>query len=266
MGILSQAVANLQTADQQVNAVSGLPPQAQQLQQNLTALIGPLVSQIQSLQGAIGGFVPFAQTQLTKAEQMLATNQPLPKIEAVTSPVFTKASNLQMVVNAATNQINAAASQMTTYFNDLAGIEAALTAQTSGLQGLLGDAQGEEAAAQKRYYYLLALGPFGLVGLSVALGLYFKWKSDVNRDESLISELQAQINSINGMIAASKTMGNSIANVVSKVSGVRNSVNFLGSDMSQINTDLGNQTSPALLAIMVRAAIDEVNTLGTDAS
>ncbi len=265
-GYLSQAVTNLIAAEQQITALSGLPPAAQEIQSQSSVVISQMTPQIQTLQKAVSSFVQSAIPQLNSIETMVSGGQPLPQIKAAMANVQNEATALKSSVDGTSGQINAASSQVLGYFGQLATIESGLTQQMTTLQGQLGDAQGEEDAAQKRYYYLLALGPFGLVGLAVALGLYLKWKSDVNDYQSQISSLNTQINSLSAMNLACQQMGNNFQGVVAKISGVRNSVDFLASDILTIESDLDSGSALPVIGIMVNAAITEVTTLGVDAS
>jgi hypothetical protein len=265
-GLLSQAVANLVGATQHVSALSGLPPQAQQLQAATSRSISSLVSQIKSMQQAGSSFSQTALPQLNDIETMVSNEQPVAAIKARMAAVLGEAQPLQSTVEEVSGQVASVSSLIFGYFNQLAAIESNLTTQMTALQGDLGNAESEEDAARKRYYYLIALGPFGLVGLSVALGLYLKWRSDVNGYESQISSLNAQINAIMAMKSACQQMGTDFQAVIAKSSGVRNSTDFLTGSIMNIDHDVGTGTNHTVLGIMVRAAITEVTNLGVDMS
>ncbi len=265
-GFLSQAVANLVAAEQQITALSGLPPTARTIQAESSAVISPTISQIQTMQKAVSSFVQIAIPQLNTIETMVSGNQPLPTIEEAIANIQNEAIALKSSVDGISGQINATSSQVFGYFDQLAAIESGLNAQMAALKGLLGNAQSEEEAAKKKYYYLIALGPLGLIGLAVALGLYLKWQSDVNDYERQISSLNAQINSFNAMKSACQQMGSDFQGVVTKIAGVRNSVDFLASDILTIRSDLDSGSTLTVIGIMVKAAITEVQTLGVDAS
>lgn len=266
MGLLSQAVANLIAAEQQITGLGGLPPGAQTIQTNSSVLIGSIVSQIRQIQGLVGGFVSNATSSLNAIETMIANNAPPPQIKAAIMTVQIAAATLKSQVATVSGPIVSALAQVDAFAVQLNSVESGLAGQISGLQGQLGDAQGEEEAAQKRYYWLIALGPFGLVGLAVALGLYLHWKSQVNDLESQISSLNSQIGSLNAMVNACRQMGGDFQDVVTKISGVRNTVNFLFDDVLAIITDLNLGDNMAIVEIAVKAAITEATALGIDAS
>lgn len=265
-GYLSQTIANLLAAEKQVSALNGLPAAAKTIQSESLAAISPAITQVQSLQTAVAGFVKNATAQLQSIETMVLGGQPLAQIQAAMGKVQTEANALKSTSEATDASIASLQSQVLGYFGELAGIESDLSGQMSALQGQLGTARGEEDAAKKKYYYLLALGPFGLVGLAVALGLYLKWKSDVNGYESQISSLEAQIYTFETLRAATRLIGSDFQGVVTKISGVKNSVEFIAADILTIDTDVGTGTDLSTIAIMVKAAMTEVATLGVDAS
>lgn len=268
-GHLSQAVANLEVAEHQIEALSGLPPTAMQIQEESSTAILATISQITTMQKTVSSFVEIAIPELNDIETMVSGNKPLPQIKDAIANVQKEASTLKSCVDGISAQIEAVYRQVLGYFDQLAVIESDLTAQMTTLQGQLANAQSEEKATKNKYYYLIALGPFGLVGLAAALALYLKWQSDVNHYESQISYLNAQINSFNVMKSICQLLGNDFQGVVSKISGVTNSVDFLVSDILAINSDLDSEDSENVLlfiGIKINAAITEVTTLGVDAS
>lgn len=265
-GLLSQAVANLTAATQQVSNLSGLPVEARHLQAATAGAITPLITQIRAMQLAGAGFVQTALPELNAIETLITNEQPLVSIKAEMARVLGRANVLDASVNQVTAQINSVSTLVFGDFNQLATIEAGLTTQMTTLHAQLGDAQGQEDAAKTRYYYLIALGPFGLVGLAVAFGLYMKWRSDVNGYESQISSLNGQINSLTAMRSACQLMGTDLQGVIAKASGIRNSVGSLTGSIQGINTDLSLGSSYIVLCVLVRAAITEVTTLGVDMS
>ncbi|WP_072453574.1 hypothetical protein OPV09_15910 [Janthinobacterium sp. TB1-E2] len=265
-GLLTQTLANLLAAQQQIAALGGLPPAAQQIQAGCNALIQPMVMQTRTLQQAVAAFVQAATPQLAQVQSMLSAQAPLPDIKAAMSALQQQARQLQGTANGTAGTLTAQTAQLMGYFNQLAGVEAGLQSQVTALQGQLGDAQSELDAAQKRYYYLLALGPFGLVGLAVALGLYLKWKSDVSDLQGQIGGLNGQIGAFNGMKAACQQLGADCQGLAASISDVRNAVNFLVSDLLEVSGDLDAGDAAVVIALMATAASTELATLGTDAA
>lgn len=265
-GYLSQALVNLAAAERQITNLTGLPQAARPIQADSSAVIGPMIAQVQTLQKAVADFTGTATARLNSAETLIAHDQPLTAIKAAMATVRGDADAFKSKVDGLSSQVSAASSHILGYFNQLANVEFALDFEMGGLRGQLGTAQGEELAAKSKYYWLLALGPFGLVGLAVALGLYLKWKSDVNGYESQIAELNGQISALAAMKSTSQQLGTDFQGVVTKIAGIKNSVDFLASDILTIDTDLDAGSTLLVIGIMVKAAIGQVATLGVDAS
>lgn len=266
MGVLSQALANLAAAEQQITNLTGLPPAAVQLQTESAATIAPTIAHIQAMQTEVNTFVQDATSQLEQVETMIAGNQPLAMMQPPLKNVQTDALELQALMSSMVTEIKATSSQVLGYLSQLTTIESDLTAQMTSLQGQLGDAQSSEEATKKKYYWLIALGPLGLAGLAAALALYKKWKSEVNDYESQISALNAQINSFNGMKSACQLMGSDFQGMITKLTGIQNSVGFLTSDILNIEDDVEIAADLFTIGLVVKAASTEITTLGVDAS
>lgn len=265
-GYLSQAIANLQATEKQISNLSGLPSAAQKIQAESVTVISSTLSTVQATQHTILSFVKKSVPELNEIDAMLANNQPLPSILAAIENVKNETITLQSDVDETTNQIKTASVQILSYFNRLATIESDLTTQMFKLQSQRDYAKDKEEATKKKYYYLLALGPFGLIGLATALGLYLKWKSDVNDYESQINALNNQISALKTMQAASQLLGSDFRGVMEKISGVKNAVDFLSSDILIIESNLNENSIFLIIEIKIKAAITEVQTLGVDAS
>jgi hypothetical protein len=271
MGLLSQAVANLVAAEQRIKALPGLPTAAQQVQSESLAAISPLVPPIQTLQAAVSSFTQTAIPQLKDVETMISSNQSAQQIAMAIANVQGEASTLKPRVDGVLAQVQTVSSQVFGSFNQLANIESGLLTQVAGLQGQLSTARSEEAAAQKRLSLIRNLGTLAVAlrggateGAVVALLL--KLQSDVNTYEEQLSSLTAQINALNQLRSATQQLGADLRSVVTKVSGVQNSVNFLTSEVMNIISDLSSGASLSAIGILVNAAITESTTLSVDAS
>lgn len=265
-GNLTQAIANLVAAEQHIAGLTGLPPAAQQLQSQFPAQIDLAVDYAKQVQHLSMDFATIAGPKLTRIETEISSGEQKSVIHISVADVQKQASDTQDAVGILVTKLKPVSTEIFGYFNQLASIESDLTAQMTKLQGQLGDAQSEEDAAKKKYYYLLALGPLGLAGLAVALALYLKWQSEVNDWQSKIAALNAQIAAFQSMKTATQLLGSGLQSVVTKLSGLTNSVGFLASDVLAINTDLDEGDSLEIVMIATKAAATEVATLAVDAS
>ena len=265
-GLLSQAVQNLGSAAQRISSLSGLPPDAQQLQKDTTGAIGQLLPLVQTVQSTGTAFVRQALPQLNEILTASSNGSPVSAIEQQLAVVLAEITATDNAVAAVSSQSAALATLVFGDFKQLATIEANLAAQMTSLQGQLGAAQGEQEAAQKRYYYLLALGPFGLVGLATALGLYLKWKSDVNGIGSQISGLNGEISALAAMQSACELIQSDFQAVIDAIAKVQNLALLLRDSIVQIDNDMKDGGTPLVWQIKVRAAITEITAFGIDIS
>lgn len=216
------------------------------------------------MQKAGSAFTAQALPRLNDILAALTNDQPIADIKAAMAAVLGETASLDRAVTAVTAQSQSVSNLIFGDLNQLAAIGAGLSSQAAGLQGRLGDARGQEAAAQKRYYYLIALGPLGLVGLAAALALYLQLKSDINGIESTISNLKAQINALAAMQSACSALSADFQGVITRTANVRNVTDLLADAIRQMNNDLNIGSDRVTLEIVVRAATAEVTSLGID--
>ncbi|MNN35868.1 hypothetical protein D3C81_1497340 [compost metagenome] len=68
------------------------------------------------------------------------------------------------------------------------------------------------------------------------------------------------------MKAACQQLGADCQGLAASISGVRNAVNFLVSDLLEVSGDLDAGDASVVIALMATAASTELATLGTDAA
>jgi DNA repair exonuclease SbcCD ATPase subunit len=265
-GLLTQAIVNLTAAEQQIAAVGGLPSAAQQIQAESPSIIDPAIQQIGQMQRQIGAFVQSSTAALNDIRTGVSQNEPQATIQPEIAQVQAQAGALQTSVNQVYAQLADASTRVLAVFNQLATIESDLTSQITGLQGQLGNAQNEAAAARSKYYYLLALGPFGLIGLAAALALYEELQSQVSGYENQIAQLNGQINALNVMKSGCQALATGFQAVVTRASSVKNTVSFVADDILTIGSDLQSGAASSVLNVVVTAALTEIGTLASDAS
>lgn len=266
-GILSQAVANLVATENTLRSLGNLPPGAQSIQVSSSALIVGLVTQVQQLQSATAAFTRSALPVLQQiGSDIGAGRATVPGVESTLAPVSDSASQVQLIADSVASAFKSANGTVAGYFPQLATIEGVLNAQITALQGQLGDAQSNEDAAQKRYYYLLALGPFGLIGLAAALALYLHWKSQVDDIESQINGLNAGIAGFQQMKNSCQTLGANFQDLLSRTADVDNAVDFICGDLLTIGSDLRTSGNLAVINLMVTTASTQITTLAQDAA
>ena len=265
-GPLTQTLAALQSSLSQVGAIQNLPAQAGDVQHTVCAAFAPILNEAPEFQSSILAFLASAKPSLDNVIDQLAQGADGQSVASTIADIASKMAAFQSTSSTLVTAATGAMSTLTTSFTTLSGIEGTLQTQIAGLQGQLGTASGEMTATQKRYYYLLALGPFGLVGLSVALALYLKWKGDVSNLQAQINSLNSQIASLQSIISSCKALATSESLVLQDLTNLKNSINSVSSDFTEIEQDLAGTTDPTLLQTVARAADAMLVTLEADAS
>ena len=265
-GLLTQALDNLVAEEAHIKSLAGLPDGATQIQAESVDLVNRIIPEVKTLQSNVSAFTSKALPQLNDAYKSLEDKKPLEEVKSMVLPVQSMARELQSSVSATAGKLTASMQEVNGYPNRLAAVVNDLNRQKTELEGKLNNARSEEAATKKKYYYLIALGPFGLVGLAAALALWGTWQSKVNDLESEQSRLSAQISRLNSFVAAIKQIQTDFTDLVNKITNVKNAVDILAGDISNTIKDLEGSSHSAAALAYISAAIAEVNTLVTDAS
>ena len=265
-GPLTNSLTNARNSLAQVTAIQNLPPQAAQVQQVVASSLNPLFSAVPTFQNNLIAYLTPQQSALENIATELSQGATSQSVAPILSDIAHNMLAFQSQANSLLTSATAATSQLTASFTTLSNVEGTLQGQISALQAQIGSAQGELDAARKRYYYLLALGPFGLVGLAVALALYLKWKGNVSDLQNQISSLNAQIQPIQNMISSCQSLATVESQLLQSITSLKNAIDAVGSDFSEILTDLQSNTNPIVLELTVRAAHSTVTILISDAS
>ena len=266
-GNFTQALQNVLDAEQHIKAIAGLPANAQAVQVGVAALIADAVPKIKSEQTLTLAFVPTAQKQLQLAETQLSGDTPLPQIKATIESVQTAAKALKSEVDSITGGAHNFIAKADEYTQQLATIESQLNAQIVAQQAQLRSLQSQEASARSHYYYLIALGPFGLVGLVAALILYQNMQSQVNSLQAQVNAQAAQLSRLKSMAVVTTQMHADLSALDTCLSSINNAVTILCADIVVIieDTEQTDKTR-AVIKVYVIAAKQTVDTLGVDAS
>ena len=272
-GLLSQALANLQSAEAQITALTGLPAGAVSVQTDSANVINGITPQVTQLQTVVNTFVQQSLPQLNAIETAVSGSVPLDQLKADLLVVHNEAAALQPLVDGITSNITNASNQIASYANVLASVNSDLNTQISNLNAQIGDAQGRADAAQKKYYYLIGLAPLALFGApamlaaaGVAIGLYYQIKGEIDGYQSTASDLNNQISRLNMMKAADQQLGSDFLDLTNKISGVQNSIGFLSGDITNAINDIDNNGSRFQITIFVKTAVTEAMNLQSDAS
>ncbi|MEW8388700.1 MAG: hypothetical protein AB2660_14355 [Candidatus Thiodiazotropha sp.] len=266
-GLLSQALTNVQDTESHLKSLKGLPTAATPIQNQSIELISKAVPIIKQLQSDVKKFVLFAKHEIDKDLSYLKGTSPLSETETLILEVKKGAAQLSEQVSNIAKQISDLSSEVTGFATSLYKIESEINHQKAAIQGMLNKAIEKENAANKKYLYLLALGPFGLVGLATAFGLYAELKSEADGYAKQVSAHSSQISRLSSMVNATTQLASDFVDLSSKTQDLKNGINFLAGDILEILKDTGsNNEHRKTIIVLLIATQAEINSLSADAA
>lgn len=266
-GLLSQSIQNIQVAIQNVSAITGLPAAAQAISTSAVNLLQAEIPKIAAVQNAAIQFVNSALPQMQQVQTDLNSTTPdLTKDAATITQLNTATAALQQQVDALNTDIANTKAQLISLDNATGPVLTQLTNQKISLATQVQSAQQEADSIQSKIKYFFALGVFGLVGLAAATIAYSVEESKVNNLLAQASALNAQINTLNMMIQAVTTLTTDFSGIITTISDVKNAVDFVAGDASDILNDLTGAGGANAAKTYVITTISMLQTLQTDVS
>lgn len=145
-----------------------------------------------------------------------------------------------------------------------------LGVQRSSLQAQIDSASSDAASAKKKELYLIALGPFGLVGLAVATGIYLKLQGTVDSLNRQADDLASQLSSVTATQTAVTNLSNGLQTGVSTLLTLKSAMDFMASDVGNLICDLDPARDPAasatVITVFTQTCLTEAATIQADAS
>ena len=265
-GLMSQAIANVRLAQGHLAAVTGLPPAASPVQASMAATLATMIPLVESAASAVLGFATAAAQPMDAASAAIGAGDAAALKSALLS-IQSSMRSAASAVGAADSEVEAAYATLIADNETLANVARNLAAQIT-----LADAEGEAADAEadsleRNKYYWLLLGPFGLAGLAVCIGMIVDATNKVNGIRQHISELQAQSAQSTKMQADLALLQHDVPNLSSTLLSLKNALGFLGGDITEVVADVGNAaTGSSVARAFVMTAQQQLTTLRTDAS
>lgn len=261
-GPFSTALANTQAALDRLNQIGSLPPQAQAVRQSIAQSLQPIFQSAPSFQAKAQGYVKGAVPELTAALKTLQDGGNPDSIKAQLIQIVGEFQVLQNDSVPLLNEAKGSRSTITQADASIAEIERLLEAQIAGLVGQKNAAEAERAAAKSRYWWLIALGPFGLAGLAVVIALIATWDKEIADIDNRINGLSGQIAPIKSMVAGCRDMTGMSGNLLTAVADLDNVIAAVSADCQEIMANLSNSQE---LQLFITATIGMLHSLATDA-
>ena len=265
-GLVSQALANLQGVATELAGLAGLPPDADSARAAVEASITALVPVITTTSQSVVGFVNTATPLAAKAEAALTANDGQGVMDAL-GGIQTASSPASASVGTATQALQATAGAVNTQIIALQNAESALQTQITQAQNQLTQAQASADELDKKKYYWLALGPLGLIGLGICIGMIVDANNKVNAILSQVSGLRVQVAQWTKMKADMDLVVGDLPQLATRLQSLQNGIDFVGSDITAVLDDVRNAGSGSAIAkAFILTTQAELATLLGDAS
>lgn len=262
-GPFSSALANAKASLDSLLAVPNLPASASPITQSIDSAMKPLLTSAPEVQQAVLDYCASALPELQTILTQLKAGADPSSVSAKLTDIANRFAQLQAQTKPLSGDASSVRAAITAAASQIASLESSLDSQIANLNGEIGAAQSKEKAAKDKYYYLIALGPLGLIGLAAALALYEHWSGEVDDLQKSIASLRAQIVPIKGMVAACQQLGDAGTGMLTAISNLDNTVDAVGSDGQEIVANLGESKE---VELFVAATIGAIQTLQRDAS
>lgn len=267
-GLLSQAVQNLQGSILRlVSLAATLPPEARTKEEAAASLLQNEIAKITTIQKAVSQFADEALPRLQQAKTDLDNNVNIDQIAFVISQTSASAATLKQTVAALRTDIAATKGQIFDLSTSLATIENQLISQSISLNTQVESAQQEAESIRSQYKYFAALLIFGVVGL-IATAIALRIQEDkVNGLLAQASDMRSQIANLKLVKLSIEEMIVDFSDILTRLSGVGNAVDFLAGDNEQVINDLNNaHGGRGVVKIFIITTISQLQTLQTDAA
>lgn len=261
--IVTQALANVEATAQSVAAVSGLPPQVATVQTQALGIARQIVPTVQSLRQQVQQFVASAGPLATQA--IAALDGPNPGSAAgLVSTMQGSAATLSTATKAASQQLGTARDQCDACVAAMGGATAALDGQIAAANAKRASDQQEVDRLNQTKLYWLALGPFGLIGLGIAIGEIVTANNTVASIEAEIASLTQQAAQAAKMKIDLQQLSTNVSALATRLQDLQNAVDYVCSDVALVMKDLADTKTSALAKAYLLTVQGEIAVLGAE--
>ncbi len=232
-GILSQILVAIDNLVANVNQISNLTPEGAAIRQSVVDVIQGLLTNVRTMQSS---GIQLADNGISILEGVivLIDKQPQLSDEALLIEVEqVYASALQVQEEAKSLNIGATQTRLGELSGQSSAIAADLNARVAALEANIRDAERRKADAEKDRLKWLALGPFGLIGLAIAIGMIVSIGKEID-------SLRNQANSDRLKLGETQTLLHATQQLVGQAQELVGQVGYLRNDIDIIVAELDN--------------------------
>jgi|GEM_PF-6765597 len=259
-GYLSQTTQHIINHKNDLNSISGLPDQADNIRKEAIVLLENSISSKKNIQKELQKSSVKILDGLQKA--LLSIDQNKEKALDYIDRSHDIAVLAQEKLDKELEQNADSKAAILNLSSDLTTVLRALQNQSEALKVEEQKAKNKADKFKKERYYFLALGPFGLAGLATATGLFVTWDAKAKDATRAASRVRNQINTLRLFQENINGLQQSFGAGIEVLSNVKNALSFLaGGIKNSIQNTHTTSEETVVLSLYLNAAIKEVQTL-----
>lgn len=246
-GFLSQAIANMQSLNDHLGTLAQLPPGADQAKASVQGSVAGAIPVIRSSSQTVLAFVDAGKPLADEAMAALAAGD-ASAVKARLGELQTASQPAKGAVASATRVIQATIGNVNAQLAVLGQIDGTLQSQINQAQNELNLAQSSADDLEKKKYYWLLAGPFGLIGLGICIGMIVDATQRVTGLQQRASELRGQMAQWSKMKADVDLAIAELPAVGAKLQTIQNGIDFIGGDIGEVLNDVAKAGGGSIIA------------------
>lgn len=263
-GKLSTALSRLEDAAVNVVLIRPLPASVVSVQSDFPNMIRVVKGEVSKLQGNVESFCSSGINKTNTILNLLSTSTDQ------SGGVKSEIDGLVDDVDALKQKVRNGHQNVTVINEKFLAIKRSLSSVLSGLHddissltAQINTARDKASAAKKKYYAMIALGPFGVAGLAAALAVYLTTKKETQSLERKMSDLRQQKESVNKTIACTETFETCMSIIIEAGSYLSNAITLISVEVENLKTDFPELN--VVMRLKLQGLLLEIKTLREDA-
>lgn len=264
-GMMSAAIANVRTAQAAATAVTGLPARAAAVQSSMSTTIDTMLDHVGGACTTIVAAANSLSAPLDAADAAVDAGDGA-ALKSTLDQMQTQVAAVTDQMTAANSEVKVALEQIINDNHQLAAIGNDLAAEITRAQAEADEASREAEALDQKKWYLLALGPFGLVGLATCIALLVEAGNKVTKLRQQVSGLRGQAAQQTKVQTDLDLLRQEVPTVSNTLLSLQNGLSFIDSDTSAVVADVHKAPGSPIAKAFLLVARHQIQTLATDAS
>jgi hypothetical protein len=261
--IVTQALANVIATSQNLATVTGLPAQAASVQTQAVKIANEIVPVVQTLKQQVQLFVQLAGPLLGSALAALDASAP-DQAKPIVVRLQEAATGLAGTALASSKQLGSARDSSNGCVGSMSAVQSTLDGDIAAANAERTSRQSEVDSLNKNKYYWLLLGPFGVIGLGIAIGELVTANNRVAEIETRISALGQQAAQAGKMKIDVQQLSTALSSLAGRLEDLKSSVDFVCADMKLVLKDLGDAQAKATAKAYLLTVQGELATLNAE--